>query len=309
MSGPIPHVPFGRTGHASSRVVFGAAALMADNPKINERAFALLFEYGIDHIDVAASYGRAEEAVGRYMPAHRDAFFLATKTGERGYAGARDEIRRSLDRLCTDRIDLLQLHNLREPAERALALSEDGALRAAVEARDEGLVRFLGVTGHGLGIARAHLDSLEHFPFDAVLLPYNAPVLAQPGYAADFEALAAVCRARGVALQTIKAVARRRWADPARATRRCWYEPIEDERALELAVHFVLARPDAFLNTSSDLVTLERTLAAAARFDPAEWAARPDAAGELARALAAMDARSLFEPGLDDPRIAPAPPA
>jgi len=305
MPSPIPRAPFGRTGHASSRLIFGAAALMADNPKINERAFALLLEYGIDHIDVAASYGRAEEAVGRYMPTHRDAFFLATKTGERGYPGARDAIRRSLERLRTDRLDLIQLHNLREPAERELALSDRGALRAAIEAREEGLVRFIGVTGHGLGIARAHLDSLERFAFDSVLVPYNKPVLAQPGYREDFEELARACRERGIALQTIKAVARRRWPDPSRATRRSWYEPIEDARAFELAIRFVLARRDVFLNTSSDLSVLERTLAAASRAfaeperDPATLER------ELDGALASIEARSLFEPGLDDP-VAPA---
>ena len=302
MPRPIPHVPFGRTGHASSRVVFGAAALMADNPKVNDRALALLLEHGIDHIDVAASYGKAEDAVGRWMPEHRDRFFLATKTGERGYEGARSEIRRSLERLRTDRIDLIQLHNLREPAERDLAFSDDGAVRACVEARDEGLVRFIGVTGHGLGIAHAHLDSLERFPFDAVLLPYNWPVLQQGAYADDFERLARVCRERGVAVQTIKAVARRRWQDPARATRRCWYEPIEEPDAFERAVHFVLRRPDVFLNTSSDLAILERTIAAAERFDPSATAARTaEADAALADALTAIDARSLFEPGLDDP--------
>ena len=298
---PIEHVAYGSTGHASSRVIFGAAALMANNPKVNGRALELLLEYGINHIDVAASYGNAEEAVGSWMLEHRDRFFIATKTGSRDYAGARDQIHRSLERMRIDQIDAIQFHNLREPGCRERVFGADGALRAAIEARDEGLVRFIGVTGHGLDIPFAHLDSLERFAFDSVLLPCNPVLMARDDYAPGFDRVVATCAERGVAVQTIKAVARRRWDDRTNATRRCWYEPIEDPEVLERAVHFVLAKPGLFLNTSSDLVILERTLEAAARFD----GTAPDA-DALERGLAEIGARSLFEPGLDDP---PPPPA
>ena len=303
MSRLLPRRAFGSTGHASSRVIFGAAALMADNAKVNQRALSLLLDNGVNHIDVAASYGNAEQAVGGWMAEHRERFFLASKTGERSYQGARADIRRSLERLRCDQLDLIQLHNLTQESDHQEAFSDAGCLRAAIEARDEGLVRFIGVTGHGTRAARMHLRSLERFPFDSVLFPYNFPLLAQPDYARDVEALLAVCAERGVAVQTIKAVARRRWGHDAEPTRRCWYEPIEEPAAFERAVHFVLGREPLYLNTSSDLTIFERTLAAAA--------SRPDGsdapnADEMREALVRVGAQPLFVPGLDDVGRAPA---
>ena len=278
---------------------------MADNPEVNDRALELLFEHGVNHIDVAASYGNAEQAVGSWMPEHRDRFFLASKTDQRSYAGAREQIRRSLERLRCDRLDLIQFHGLTRQAEWEEALGDDGCLRAALEARDEGLVRFIGVTGHGTQAPRMHLASLERFAFDSVLFPYNFPMLAQPDYARDVAALLAACAERRVAVQTIKAVARRRWRRDAEPTRRCWYEPIEDADAFEQAVYYVLARDALFLNTSSDLAILERTLAAAAGWS--EGTSPPDdetMRGHLARA----GAEPLFVAGLDDVGRAPASP-
>ena len=156
----IPRRPFGRTGHESSRLIFGAAALWRASQSDADRALERLLEAGVNHIDVAASYGDAELRVGAWMPAHRGDFFLATKTRERDYAGAREELRRSLERLRVECVDLLQLHNLVKPDEWERALRDDGALGAAVEARDEGLVRFIGVTGHGTRVAAMHQKSL-----------------------------------------------------------------------------------------------------------------------------------------------------
>ena len=204
----IPRLGFGRTGHESTRLIFGAAALFNATPEQNERALGLLLENGINHIDCAASYGHAELRLGEWMPEHRDKFFLATKTGERRHAAARDQIRASLERMQTDRIDLLQLHNLVDEAEWETAFSDDGAVRAAIEARNEGLVRFIGVTGHGTRVAAMHLRSLDRFDFDSVLLPYNHAMMASPEYAEDFEHLLEVCQDREVAVQTIKSVAR-----------------------------------------------------------------------------------------------------
>ncbi len=255
--------PFGRAGRDSSAVIFGAAALKAADERAAGRALDLLLEYGIDHIDTAAAYGDSELRVGEWMARHRGDFFLATKTRERGYAAAREGIRRSLDRLRTDRIDLLQLHALFHPDEWDLALGEDGALRAAVEAREEGLVRFIGITGHGWTVAATHRRALARFDFDSVLMPWNRFAARHPTYARDFEATLALCRERGVAVQTIKGVARGPWAAGAPRTRETWYEPLEEERDIREAVHYVLARPDVFLNSPGDLGLLPAVLRAA----------------------------------------------
>src|SRR5581483_667893 len=171
---------FGSTGHESTRTIFGAAGLMYDHTTREDAdaALALLLEHGVNHIDVAASYGDAEVWIAPWFVEHRDDFFLATKTGERERGPARDEIRRSLERMGVDRIDLIQLHNLVDRTEWETAMGPGGALEAAVEARDEGLVRFIGVTGHGLAVAERHLQSLDQFPFDSVLFPYNYGQLA-----------------------------------------------------------------------------------------------------------------------------------
>lgn len=303
MTQPLPRRSFGSTGHSSSAVIFGAAALMANNPAVNERALALLLEYGVNHIDVAAKYGNAELAVGTWLPEHRDRFFLATKTGERSYEGARKELHESLEKLGCDQIDMIQLHNLTQEPDHAEAFSDEGCVRAVIEARDEGLVRFIGVTGHGTRAPAMHLRSLENFAFDSVLFPYSYSQLGQAEYKRDVEALIAVCQERGVAMQTIKAVARRRWGHDAETTRLAWYEPIEEPTAFEHAVHFVLAREALHLNTSSDLVILERTLTAAARFAEAGTAPSDE---ELSAALANAGVQPLFVPGLDDVGRAPA---
>src|ERR671920_1021559 len=261
----IPRAPFGSTGHDSSRVVFGAAALGSVSQDVADRALEQLLEHGVNHIDVAASYGDAELRVAPWLRRHPDTFFLATKTGERSYRGAREEIRRSLDRLGVDRVDLIQLHNLVDVIEWDVALSADGALEAALEAREEGLVRFIGVTGHGLSVPEMHRRSLDRFPFDSVLAPYNWVQMQDPRYAETFEELAGVCAERGVALQTIKSLARRRW-DGRPHTTSTWYEPLREQADVDLAVHWVLGRPEAFLLTTGDVELLPRLLDAAERF-------------------------------------------
>jgi len=261
----IPKAPFGSTGHLSTRTLFGAAALSDVSQGDADRTMELVLDHGVNHIDVAASYGDAEVRLGPWMERRRREFFLASKTGERGYAAARDEIRRSLERLRTDHLDLIQLHNLAEQDEWEVAMGEDGALRACVEARDEGLVRFIGVTGHGLGIAAMHLRSLERFPFDSVLFPYSYVLLRDEAYRADVERLLAVCRERGVATQTIKSLTRRPWGE-RRQTRATWYEPLEESEDVRVAVHWVLGHEGLFLNTVGDIHVLPRVLEAAASF-------------------------------------------
>ncbi|GAA5187352.1 aldo/keto reductase [Rugosimonospora acidiphila] len=262
----IDRAPFGSTGHVSTRAIFGGAALARVSKSEADRALDALLAHGINHLDVAASYGDAELRVATWLRRNPGTFFLATKTGERTYRGAREQIRRSLDRLGVDRIDLIQLHNLVDVIEWETALGPGGALEAAIEAREEGLVRFIGVTGHGLSVPEMHRRSLERFAFDSVLVPYNYVQMQDPRYAERFEALAAVCAQRGVALQTIKSLAWRRW-EGRPATSATWYEPLTEQADIDLAAHWVLGRPEAFLLTSGDVDILPRLLDAADRFE------------------------------------------
>jgi aryl-alcohol dehydrogenase-like predicted oxidoreductase len=261
----ITHAPFGRTGHDSTRVIFGAAALSEVTQDEADQTMELIRSHGINHIDTAASYGEAELRLGPWMQSHREEYFLATKTGERTRAAAYEQIGRSLERLQTDHVDLIQLHNLVDEDEWRTAFAPGGALEAAVQAREEGMTRFIGVTGHGVTVAAQHLRSLAEFDFDSVLLPYNFPMSRNAAYLADFEALAEVCRERDVAMQTIKSITRAPWGDrePTAAT---WYEPLREQGAIDTAVSWVLGREGVFLNTVGDIHVLPRVLDAAGRY-------------------------------------------
>ncbi|NLG65636.1 MAG: aldo/keto reductase [Actinobacteria bacterium] len=258
--------PFGSTGHLSSRAIFGAAALASVTQARADRAIDTAVSYGVNHFDTAASYGDSETLLGPWLQRNRAEVFLATKTGERRRDAARDELHRSLERLRTDHVDLWQLHNLVDEHEWEIALGPGGALEAAVAARDEGLVRFIGVTGHGVEVAARHAASLERFEFDAVLLPYSYVMMQNPQYATDFEALAAICEERGVAVQTIKAITRRPW-EQRPADRATWYQPLEDPHAIGLAVHWVFGRDGFFLNTVGDVELLPRVLDEVSRYE------------------------------------------
>jgi aryl-alcohol dehydrogenase-like predicted oxidoreductase len=261
----IDKQPFGRTGHVSSRTLFGAAALSRVTQDEADSTLEQLLSHGVNHIDTAASYGDSELRIGPWMPRYRKEFFLATKTGERTYEKARDQFHRSLERLRVDKVDLLQLHNLVDPQEWEVAMGPGGALEAAIEAREQGLVRFIGVTGHGVTIAAMHKRSLERFDFDSVLLPYNYVMMQNPVYAADFEALMALCQKHNVAVQTIKSIVRAPWGEHEH-TRATWYEPLEGQADIDRAVHWVLGLPGVFLNTAGDIHMLPKVLDAASRF-------------------------------------------
>lgn len=258
---------FGSTGHVSTRVVFGAYALNRAEQHEADRVLDLLLEYGVNHIDTAASYGDAEKRIGPWLEKHRAEFFIATKTGKRTYQGAWDQLRRSLDRLRVDCVDLWQMHNLTSPAGWERAMGPGGALEALLEARDKGLVRFLGVTGHGLKAPAMHKRSLERYSFDSVLAPYNYSLMQNPRYAADFQVLLALCRERHVALQTIKSVARRLWHSRPKTYNTYFYEPLDRQEAVDKAVHWVLGTPETFLVTAGDMQLLPKILDAASRFE------------------------------------------
>lgn len=287
----IDRQPFGRTGHDSSRVIFGAAALASMRQERADELLAILLEFGVNHIDVAASYGDAELRLAPWMARERDRFFLATKTDRRTGEGARAGLENSLERMGVDRVDLIQLHNLVEEDEFATAFGAGGAVDALARARDEGLTSHIGITGHGLRIAGMHLRSLERFDFDSVLLPCSHVLLSDPGYRADFEALLAVCADRNVAVQTIKSVARRRWAADHQGARHSWYEALRESGAVGRAVRFVLSQPGLFLNSSSDATLLRPILEAAASPDST---VAPDP-GQLESDVTAMGIRALFD--------------
>jgi len=272
----ITKQPFGQTGHMSTRIIFGAAALGQVTQDEADRTLDVLFEYGINHIDTAASYGDSELRLGPWLKHHRQDFFLATKTEKRTYQEARDELHRSFERMGVDSVDLWQMHILVDPQEWQVAMGPGGALEAFIEAREQGLVRFLGVTGHGTTIAAMHKRSLERFDFDSVLLPYNYVMMQNTQYAADFEELLTMCQDRKVAVQTIKSIAQGPWGDKAQ-TRSTWYEPLEEQADIDRAVHWVLSRPDIFLNTVADIHLLPKVLDAATRFQTGPSAAEMQA--------------------------------
>jgi len=292
----IAKIPFGNTGHLSTRTIFGAAGLWAMRQERADQILETLFKYGINHIDVAPSYGDAELRVGSWMKEHRKKFFLATKTEERTASGAGDSIRRSLERLQTNQIDLIQLHNLTDEEGWQTAMAPGGALEAAIDARSKGLVRFIGVTGHGTQAPEMHLRSLARFNFDSVLLPYNYMMMQNPEYAASFERVIKHCAERGIAVQTIKSVARRLWRKGDTQKHFSWYEPVKDPAVLRTLIHWVLSRPNIFLNTPSDATLLPLILEAASNYDVPD----PGLEDNLKSAAARLEMEPIFIPGVKD---------
>ncbi|MEI7594017.1 MAG: aldo/keto reductase [Actinomycetes bacterium] len=290
----IETAPFGRTGHQSSRLIFGAAGLGGMNQARADQLLETVRTAGINHIDTAAGYGESESRLRPFLAHYRSEFFLATKTAERSGSGARRSLEASLIRLGVDSVDLIQLHQLIEPDDWEQAHGPDGAVEAMVAARKEGLVRFIGVTGHGTRSARQHLSSLDRFDFDSVLLPYNYLMTRDDDYRVAFDELADRCAERGVAMQTIKSVARRRWLDDAPERKFAWYQPLATGPALDRAVGYVLSRPQLFLNTSSDATLLASIIAAAGanRITPTD--------DELASDVEALDMVPLFDGGVLD---------
>jgi aryl-alcohol dehydrogenase-like predicted oxidoreductase len=253
----IEKIPFGSTGHLSSRAIFGAAALGAMNQARADKTIAKVVAAGLNHFDVAASYGDAELRLAPWLKDNRKGIFLATKTGHRTYTKAREQLHASLDRMGVDQIDLIQMHNLTQENEWEVAMGPGGALEALIEARNEGLVHNIGVTGHGTYAPAMHMRSLETYAFDSILVPYSYAMMCVPEYAADFESLYKMCQARGVAMQTIKAIAARRWKDDDTERKFSWYRPITDAKAMKRAIDFVLVREGLFINTSSDATLMD----------------------------------------------------
>ncbi|MCI0519837.1 MAG: aldo/keto reductase [Chloroflexi bacterium] len=261
----IAKMIFGRTGHLSSRVIFGGAAFFTISQEEAEATLDILPQYGVNHIDTAANYGQSELRIGPWLESRRDQYFLATKTEDRTRQAAFDSIKRSLELLHTDHLDLIQIHNLSTQAEWEVALGPGGALEACIEARRLGWARFIGVTGHGVEIPFLHRRALERFDFDTVLFPYNYMMMQNRRYAEGVDALLEVCRQRNVAVQAIKSITRSGWGERAH-TRSTWYEPLEAQEDIDRAVHWALGNPALFLNSVGDIHLLPRVLDAAQRF-------------------------------------------
>ena len=275
----IEKLAFGRSGHMSTRTLFGAAALSNVTQAEADRTLDVLLEYGVNHIDTAASYGEAELRIGPWMDRYRSQFFLATKTGERTYQKAKEQFHKSLERLRVSSVDLIQMHHLVDAQEWEVAMGEGGALEALIEAREQGLVKYIGVTGHEVAVTRQHLRAVGRYDFDSVLMPYNYAMMQNPTYAAEFEELVALCQQRNVAIQTIKSITRAPWGDKPH-TAATWYEPFTEQADIDLMVWWVLGRPGVFLNTVGDINILPKVLNAASRYERRPTEAEMQAAVE-----------------------------
>lgn len=266
MAKRIPRRPFGNTKHMSSATIFGGYALNTASKEQANHVLDVLREYGVNHIDTAPRYGTSEELIGEWMKDHQKDFFLGTKIDKRTYKKAKKQIHKSLKRLHVDQIDLIQFHNLTDPNDWQTVFGENGALKAAKEARSQDLVKYIGVTGHGFYAPNMHRRSLRAFDFDSVLLPLNYPLLQNSNYAQAFHSLLEKCKEQDVAVQTIKSIARRRWNSNEEQTTNTWYNPLQTQHAINMAVHWVLSFQSVFLITAGDIDLLPKILEAASRF-------------------------------------------
>jgi len=264
----------GRLDHRSSVLLYGAAALASVEQEVADRSIQEALDAGINHFDVAASYGDAELRLGPWMPRIRDRIFLATKTGERSREAAWSQINASLERLQTERLDLLQLHAVGDLEDLDRAVGPGGALEAATRAVDEGLVGAVGITGHGSEAPAVHLEALRRFPFATVLTPLNPVLWRDAAYQESYEALAEEVHRQDAGLMIIKTISRRNWPDgPEGAPYTTWYEPLDGDERIRAAVSWVLAHEEITgLATAGDIRLLSATITAEQNRIPAEEA-------------------------------------
>jgi aryl-alcohol dehydrogenase-like predicted oxidoreductase len=261
--GTITAQPFGSTGHTSSRTIFGSFCLFKTSQAKADEVLELLLKYGVNHIDTAPAYGDAELHIGPWMQHHRKDFFLATKIDKRTYEDAREQFHQSLKRLQVDSVDLLQLHNLTDVVGREVVMGPGGALEFLVEAKESGLTRFVGITGHGILAPKMHSQTLARINFNSVLMPCNYPLMQNEDYAREFNDLISYCKQNNLAVQTIKSIARGYWGNKER-NHITWYEPLSNQEAIDKFIHWVLGIPDVFLITAGDMQVLPKILGAAA---------------------------------------------
>jgi aryl-alcohol dehydrogenase-like predicted oxidoreductase len=257
----------GRLGYEGSVVMFGAASLGKVTQEEADASISHALEHGVNHFDTAASYGDAELRMGPRMPKVRDRIFLATKTGERTKEKAKEEIYRSLERLQVDNLDLLQLHSVGTLEELDKCTAKGGALEAALEAKDEGVIKAIGITGHGHQAPATHLEALRRFPFDTVLLPLNFHLYSLPEYREPFDRLLEETGRQDVALRVIKAIAKGPWDGDQKRGYATWYEPFDNQQIIDACVHFVLSfKGVAGFATAGDIHLFPKIVDAAERF-------------------------------------------
>ena len=287
----------GRIGHSSSVLIYGGAALSEVTQEVANASIRQALDAGINHFDTAAGYGDSELRLGEWMPRIRDTIFLASKTGDREAGAAYDSIRRSLERLRVERLDLIQLHAVCDLEDLGRATGVGGALEGALRARDEGLVGAIGITGHGMKAPAVHLEALRRFPFDTVLTPFNYRLSVEAAYRRDLEALEEEVRAQDAGLMFIKAVARNLWR-PGDHAFDTWYEPLDDQPTIDAAVAFALARPTVTgIATAGDVRLLLPTIEAERR---APGTSADEAADVLAR-VPEMEPPFVRVPGREVP--------
>jgi aryl-alcohol dehydrogenase-like predicted oxidoreductase len=258
---------FGRTGHMSTVAIFGGAAFSKITQEDADRVIEQVIEAGVNHIDIAPSYGQAEERVGPWMPRERQRFFLGCKTQERTKEGAWNELRQSLKRLQTETFELYQFHAVTKMEELDAITMKGGALEAFVEARERGLFKYIGITGHGVNAPQIYLEALRRFDFDSVLFPLNFVQLANPEYRKYAEELIAQCKAKDVGTMIIKSITRAPWGErPHTAT--TWYEPFEKMDDIQRAVNFALSYEVTGVCTAGDTRVLPLMLKACENFVP-----------------------------------------
>jgi predicted aldo/keto reductase-like oxidoreductase len=281
--GVVEQRRLGRLGHRSSVLIYGAAALASVDQDTADASVRLALDAGINHFDVAAGYGEAELRLGPWMGRIRDRIFLATKTGLRDRDDAWAQVNRSLERLETDHVDLIQVHAVGDTEELDLVTRPGGSLEAVVRARDEGLAAAVGITGHGHQAPATHLEALRRFPFDTVLTPLNWVLAQDPAYLADYQALVAEVQAQDAGLMIIKSASRRNWPQPDGHAYGTWYEPFDDQERIDAAVAWVLSRPEVTgIATPGDVrllplvVEAERRRARTSPAEAAEVLARAD---------------------------------
>lgn len=275
---------FGRTGHLSTLGIFGAAAFWEVTQPEADAAMERVIAAGVNHVDVAPSYGKAEERLGPWMEKERRRFFLGCKTLERTREGAAAELRRSLDLLRVEAFDLYQFHAVNSMEELDLVTKKGGPLDAVLEAREAGLTRFIGITGHGLNAPAVFLEALRRYDFDSVLFPINPKLYSNPDYRRDSQDLLRECRARDVGTMIIKAVGKRPWGERVK-THTTWYEPYDDATQIQQTVNFALSQDVTGLCTPGDVSVLPLFLEACDQFAPLS----PDAQEEMVARAAELE--------------------
>ena len=254
----------GRTGHMSSVVILGGATFSRLSQSESDEGIDLALQHGVNHFDVAPTYGEAELRLGPWVEKMRGGLFLACKTGKRDRQGAAEELQRSLERLRTESFDLYQLHGVTSLEDLDAALGPGGAIEALLDARESGLTQHIGITGHS---PATMLEALRRFDFDTIMFPLNFVLYADEEYRADTKALLALAAERDVGVMCIKSIARRPWGDREH-TYRCWYEPFDDQETIDRAVRFVLSQPITGIPHASDLRLMRKVIDAAERFKP-----------------------------------------